>query len=49
MSEGKDEEILRVARELDALLDELQANVDALSAILLPPEADPDKERVVTS
>jgi hypothetical protein len=33
----KDAEIWKVAAELDALLDDLAASVDALNAILMPP------------
>lgn len=36
---AKDEEIRSVVTELDGLLDALRANVDALSAILVPPAA----------
>lgn len=35
---SKDDEIRGVVGQLDALLDQLRANVDALTAILVPPE-----------
>ena len=45
---SKDEEIRRVAAELDLRLGELRVTVGALNAILLPPEADPGMEKVLT-
>ena len=36
---SKDQEITSVVSELDGLLDQLRANVDALNAILVPPDA----------
>ena len=48
MSGGeRDGEVREVISELDALLDALDANVAALKSLLLPPEADPDLEKVV--
>lgn len=34
---NRDAEIQRVATEIDALLDDLRASVDALNAVLTPP------------
>lgn len=33
----KDDEVKRVAAQLDSLLDDLRASVDALNAVLTPP------------
>ncbi len=47
---NKDEEIGRVTAQLDALLDKLRDNVDALNAILTtepPPPGGVDDERLV--
>lgn len=35
---SKDDEIRGVVGQLDTLLDQLRANVDALTAILIPPQ-----------
>jgi hypothetical protein len=48
---GKDKEIARVTAELDALLDDLHASVDALNAILTRPAepgGDETDERLVS-
>jgi hypothetical protein len=45
---SRDEEIRAVAAELEARLADLRAAVNALSAVLLPPGADPGMERTVT-
>jgi hypothetical protein len=48
MSRGpKDAEIRRVASEIDALLDDLRASVDALNAVLQPPAPSAEDERLV--
>lgn len=44
---SKDEEIMRVAMQLDGLLDQLRGNVDALNEILTRPEPGESDERLV--
>lgn len=45
---SRDSEVRRVAAEIEARMAELREAVTGLNAILLPPEANPDLERVVT-
>lgn len=50
MMTRKDDEIARVAAQLDSLLDEMAASVEALNVILmrpLPPEPGTDEKRLV--
>ncbi len=44
---NKDEEIGRVTAQLDALLDQLRDNVEALNEILTAPGGGEDDERLV--
>lgn len=44
MSKSKDEEVREVVSELDQLLAQLDANVRALTAILVPAVAHPNQE-----
>ena len=45
---SKDEEIARVAAQLDGLLDQLRGNVDALNEILTRPAPGETDERLVS-
>ena len=45
---SKDEEIMRLAEQLDGLLDQLRGNVDALNEILTRPAPGEASERLMT-